>query len=93
MYLDKPMKDHSLLQAICRTNRRYPNKTNGLIVDYFGIFDDVAETLTFEDRSMQRVVTDFEELKERFPAAVEACLAFFPNVDRMVAGYEGLIAA
>lgn len=34
MYLDKPMKDHSLLQAICRTNRVYPSKTHGLIVDY-----------------------------------------------------------
>jgi len=33
MYLDKPMKDHNLLQAICRTNRVYPDKTHGLIVD------------------------------------------------------------
>jgi len=42
MYLDKPVKDHNLLQAICRTNRPYPTKTHGLIVDYLGIFDDVA---------------------------------------------------
>ena len=39
MYLDKPMKDHTLLQAICRTNRLYgQEKTHGLIVDYIGIF-------------------------------------------------------
>ncbi len=38
MYLDKPVKDHNLLQAICRTNRPYPDKTHGLIVDYLGIF-------------------------------------------------------
>ena len=46
MYLDKPMKDHTLLQAICRTNRTYDEgKTNGLIVDYIGIFDNVAKAL------------------------------------------------
>jgi hypothetical protein len=47
MYLDKPMKDHNLLQAICRTNRVYPGKTHGLIVDYLGIFDDVATASRF----------------------------------------------
>ena len=46
-YLDKPMKDHTLLQAICRTNRTYDDgKTHGLIVDYIGIFDNVAKRLT-----------------------------------------------
>src|SRR5947199_6490759 len=47
MYLDKPMRDHNLLQAICRTNRPFPNKNHGLIVDYIGIFDDVAQALDF----------------------------------------------
>lgn len=42
MYLDKPMRDHNPLQAICQTNREYPNKTHGLIVDYLGIFDEKA---------------------------------------------------
>jgi hypothetical protein len=43
MYLDKPMKDNNLLQAICRTNRTFgQEETHGLIVDYIGIFDDVA---------------------------------------------------
>src|SRR5690606_15346090 len=51
MYLDKPMKDHNLLQAICRTNRPYPSKTHGLIVDYLGIFDDVAKSLDFDEKS------------------------------------------
>ena len=46
MYLDKPLRDHTLLQAICRTNRPYgEQKTHGLIVDYLGIFDDVAQAL------------------------------------------------
>ena len=41
MYLDKPMRDHTLLQAICRVNRVYGDvKRLGLIVDYIGVFDD-----------------------------------------------------
>jgi type I restriction enzyme R subunit len=54
MYLDKPLRDHTLLQAICRVNRTYSEqKTHGLIVDYLGIFDDVAQALEFDDKSVQ----------------------------------------
>ena len=54
MYLDKPMKDHNLLQAICRTNRTYDEgKTYGLIVDYIGIFDNVAKALEFDEAGMK----------------------------------------
>ena len=35
MYLDKPLQHHNLLQAIARTNRTYPQKANGLIIDYY----------------------------------------------------------
>ena len=58
MYLDKPMKDHNLLQAICRTNRTFgQEKTHGLIVDYIGIFDDVARALDFDEKAVQQVVS------------------------------------
>jgi type I restriction enzyme R subunit len=93
MYLDKPMRDHNLLQAICRTNRVYPGKTHGLIVDYLGIFDEVATALDFDDKAVQRVITNLDELKKDLPGVVAKCLAFFPGVDRNVGGYEGLIAA
>jgi len=93
MYLDKPMKDHNLLQAICRTNRVFPGKTHGLIVDYLGIFDDVATALNFDEKAVQKVITNLDELKKELPGQVTKCLAFFPNVDRTVGGYEGLIAA
>ncbi|WP_297453099.1 type I restriction endonuclease subunit R [Persephonella sp.] len=46
MYIDKPMKNHSLLQAIARVNRVYPGKTGGLIVDYIGITDDLKKSLS-----------------------------------------------
>lgn len=94
MYLDKPMKDHNLLQAICRTNRTFgQEKTHGLIVDYIGIFDDVARALNFDDKAVQEVVSNIDELRKALPVQVQACLAFFPGVDRTVGGYEGLLAA
>ena len=94
MYLDKPMKDHNLLQAICRVNRTYgQTKTHGLIVDYIGIFDDVAQALDFDEKAVQQVVSNIDELRKALPVQVQKCLAFFPNVDRSVGGYEGLVAA
>lgn len=75
MYLDKPMKDHTLLQAICRTNRVYgQDKTNGLIVDYIGIFDDVAKALDFDEKSIEKVITNIEEVKHKFPGLIHKCL-------------------
>ncbi len=93
MYLDKPIKEHSLLQAICRTNRPYTGKTFGLIVDYLGIFDEVAQALAFDEKSVQQVITNLEELKVQVPERMARCLAYFPDVDRTVSGYEGLLAA
>lgn len=94
MYLDKPIKDHNLLQAICRTNRTYgQEKTHGLIVDYIGIFDDVARALDFDERAVQQVVSNIEELRKALPVQIQKCLAFFSGADRTVGGYEGLMAA
>jgi type I restriction enzyme R subunit len=93
-YLDKPLKEHTLLQAITRTNRLYPpKKTHGLIVDYLGVFDDVAKSLAFDETSVQRVISNIEELKKQLAPAIAAALAFFPGVDRTVGGYEGLVQA
>ncbi len=94
MYLDKPMKDHNLLQAICRTNRTFgQEKTHGLIVDYIGSFDDVARALDFDEKAVQRVVSNIDELRKALPVQVQKCLTFFAGVDRTVGGYEGLSAA
>ena len=94
MYLDKPLRDHTLLQAICRTNRPYgEQKTHGLIVDYLGIFDDVAQALKFDEKSVQKAVSNIAELAALLPSAVQKCLEYFTGVDRSLTGYEGLIAA
>ncbi|BBJ27432.1 type I restriction endonuclease subunit R [Athalassotoga saccharophila] len=47
MYIDKPMKGHTLMQAIARVNRIYKDKIGGLIVDYIGIAADLKEALSF----------------------------------------------
>ncbi|MCX7003142.1 MAG: type I restriction endonuclease subunit R [bacterium] len=46
MYLDKPMKNHTLMQSIARANRVFPEKHNGLIVDYIGIFRNLQKALS-----------------------------------------------
>jgi type I restriction enzyme R subunit len=94
MYLDKPLRDHTLLQAICRTNRPFGEaKTHGLIVDYLGVFDDVAKAIQFDEKGITRVVANISELVGELPRAFQECLVYFPGVDRTVSGYEGLIAA
>jgi len=93
MYLDKSIKDHTLLQAICRTNRLYPQKTFGCIVDYFGVFDDAAKALQFDEESVKQVITNLSELRRKLPGAMKDTLAHFDGVDRALDGFEGLEAA
>ncbi len=94
MYLDKPLKDHTLLQAICRVNRVADvSKTHGLVVDYIGIFDNVAKALNFDDQSMRQVITNIEAVKDELPNLVKKCLDYFLGVDRTIDGFEGLQAA
>lgn len=47
LYIDKPMKGHTLMQAIARVNRVFRNKAAGLIVDYIGIATDLKAALQF----------------------------------------------
>ena len=94
MYLDKPMKNHTLLQAICRTNRTYnENKKCGLIVDFVGVFEDVAKSLAFDEESVKTIIKNMDEIKAFIPTYMQECLQFFPGVDRTIGGWEGLTAA
>jgi type I restriction enzyme R subunit len=45
IYLDKPMRNHTLMQTIARANRVFPGKSNGLIVDYVGVFRNLQKAL------------------------------------------------
>jgi type I restriction enzyme R subunit len=53
----------------------------------------VARALDFDETAVRQVISNIDKLKEEFQTALAACLAFFPEVDRTVEGYEGLLAA
>ncbi len=76
MYLDKPMRDHVLLQAIARVNRPYEDekgrrKTNGLIVDFVGLFDNLSRALAFDSEDVKGVVEGIEVLQGLFETLME----------------------
>lgn len=54
MYLDKPLKNHGLMQAIARVNRVYKDKPGGLIVDYIGVAENLKKALAIYDSSVQK---------------------------------------
>lgn len=53
MYLDKPLKNHGLMQAIARVNRVYKDKPGGLVVDYIGIAENLKKALAWYDSDTQ----------------------------------------
>jgi len=70
MYLDKPMRDHVLLQAIARINRPYKkdekDKKNGLVLDFVGIFNSLKKALAFDSEDIEGVINDIELLQNDF---------------------------
>jgi len=63
MYLDKPIKNHNLVQAIARVNRVFKDKPSGLIVDYIGIFDDLRKSLSlYTTEKIREMLTDINEV-------------------------------
>ena len=70
MYLDKPMRDHVLLQAVARVNRPYEDermkKPCGLIVDFVGILKELNKALAFDSDDVSGVIEDLDVLLARF---------------------------
>ncbi|MEZ5555242.1 type I restriction endonuclease subunit R [Haliea sp.] len=58
IYLDKPMKNHTLMQTIARANRKYPGKAAGMIVDYAGVFKKLQEALAIYGGSPATAVSE-----------------------------------
>ena len=76
MYLDKPMRDHVLLQAIARVNRPYEDeeghrKTAGLVIDFVGIFDKLERALAFDSEDVAGVIEGLDVLQARFASLIE----------------------
>lgn len=71
MYLDKPMRDHVLLQAIARVNRPYEDddglvKPFGFVLDFVGLFDKLERALAFDSDTVASVVQNVDVLKGLF---------------------------
>ena len=77
MYLDRPLKDHNLLQAIARTNRPYPNKKAGIIIDYCGILKNLNKALNFDETDIEDCLIDFQQLKDDLPRQIAEFKAYF----------------
>lgn len=86
MYLDKPLKEHRLLQAIARTNRPFSNKEFGLINDYIGVLKELEEAFEkFEARdanALRGVLRDLSGEKEHFKELLFKALKIFDGVER-----------
>ena len=84
LYIDKPMKGHTLMQAIARANRKAPGKNNGHVVDYNGMLKSLRAALArYGDGpgpdggggggGETPPTVDFDELEEEFRTAIGAC--------------------
>jgi type I restriction enzyme R subunit len=100
MYLDKPLRAHTLFQAVTRTNRRWTNPTTGqekfygLIVDYIGLGAELAKAVAVRDMGGKKALpADVEELFAILAEAVDETMVPFTGIDRTVAAYEQLMAA
>jgi len=82
MYLDKPLRDHNLLQAIARTNRPLPamQKCTGLVIDYFGVFQNLEKALNFDENIREESLIDWEALKATVPGEVSRCMELFKEI-------------
>lgn len=98
IYLDKPMKNHTLMQTIARANRKYPGKEAGLIVDYVGVFRKLQEALSIYGGEVgsggEQPIKDKSELVEHLKHLIAHAIAFLveqeiePNAIKEAQGFK-----
>lgn len=95
VYLDKPMRNHTLMQTISRANRVFPDKHSGMIVDYANVFSSLEKALaiygaggggTTPVKDKQQLVRD---LKITIKAALEFCNTRGVNLERIISLADG----
>ena len=97
VYLDKPMRNHTLMQTIARANRVFEGKSNGLIVDYVGVFRNLQKALSIYAKpgtggidvpvkNKERLITD---LTETINQVKDFCLANNIDLNRIIAETRG----
>ena len=85
MYLDKPMRDHVLLQAIARVNRPYVDangiaKRVGLVVDFVGVLRELRKALQFDSTDVSGVIEDLDLLLKDFLVRIARAKADYLEV-------------
>jgi type I restriction enzyme R subunit len=82
MYLDKPLKNHGLMQAIARVNRVYKDKPGGLIVDYIGIAENLKKALAIYDSDVQKeAMIPLDEVIVEIKKLHADIARYFANID------------
>jgi type I restriction enzyme R subunit len=85
MYMDQRLKEHTLLQAVARTNRPYPRKNFGLIVDYIGVGRELVKSLAIFDKEDLKGLFSVDDIKREI-ACLQAfhgkAISFFKKVRR-----------
>lgn len=85
MYLDSPIRDHNLLQAVARTNRPYDDKVSklskefGRIVDYVGVFQNYKDALNYDPEDIGEF-EDVESLVATFPKVLDEAFKPFEDI-------------
>ena len=90
MYLDRPLRDHALLQAIARTNRVYKNKEAGKVIDYFGITNNLSKALNFDEEVIETALVDIGVKKGEFVTVFNEVMNIFEGVDMKDPSIENL---
>ena len=92
VYLDKPMRNHTLMQTIARANRVFPGKHSGVIVDYANVFTSLEKALDIygPSQSGTRPVRDKQKLVAELRKAMDAVTIYCANKGVVLAAIEQL---
>jgi type I restriction enzyme R subunit len=98
LYLDKPMKGHTLMQAIARANRVFPGKPCGIVVDYVNVFKYMQQALSdyasTGDDNADYPAKDIEQLIDNIDKCIVECDIFLRqldiNLDKIIDGGDTL---
>jgi type I restriction enzyme, R subunit len=93
IYLDRPMRNHTLMQTIARANRVFPDKDNGLIVDYIGVFRNLEQALAIYGAANADVDSPIQDKTELLAALAEAVASVAELCERYDIDLDELRAA
>lgn len=87
LYITRNLKEHTLLQAIARVNRRYPGKDFGFIIDYYGVLENLDQALTtysslseFDEDDLAATLTNINEEVKKLPQSHSDLLSIFKEI-------------